>query len=793
MRTFKTLGTALMASALLLASALSSPAVAAEPEEKLNVVLLGDSYSSGNGAGSYDRGKKEAYRSSVNWAQNYVSSLNAQGVHTTFKNLAHSGHKTTHLLEKGGQIDNVPSNTDLVMLTIGGNDIDFGQIVKKCFTAVLRDPTSCQKYVDAAQEGLDGVIDQTEKIFARLSERLKPGAEVVLVGYPLLSTTRDYRLVRCISYSAHKRCSSYVTYDAGAKVRALGQTATHAQQALVDKWNTANSMKVTYVDSIMDAFAGHEPDPALHKRNDYRWVNEFTETEGDLGTDGKTRGRPSLNWNNWYHPNILGHKMIAVEVEDKIGIPASAQIIGDRSEDIDIVFAVDATGPAAGAIDTLKENVSTIAEQIHAQSNSYRFALVTYRDHADNGEDMAHSPPKLELGFTSDIAAFEEALANIKIDDGEDTAQSDYSGIMEDPQLDWRLGVKKIAIALSDTHPKDREPITGFAQSAAEIAFDIDPAEIYAINKNFLASSSRDIPELIIETITTALDKPFSWLQGPIIGTINTSVILDARGSYAANGPVQTYEWDFDGDGEYDLTTSDGITEHTYTEPFEGVASVRVTAADGSSSVGSAPVSITVEPEPELEPELQLDQEGVYEVLDGDPLPFEVEPGNESEASLTLSVTEIEQGGTLNVIGTNLPSNTEVQIQLIADAVQLAATSTDASGDFTQAVAIPANTPPGAHQIAAIYSDTTLYADITVIKANQNDITPTDDPTNNPAESPSEPSNAPTGVAASENEQGNRLANTGVDGTTLMSLVMVSMLLIFIGVFVRRHSKGPKA
>lgn len=42
----------------------------------LKVALLGDSYSAGNGAGHYYGDDKKAYRSSRNWAHNYVNWLN---------------------------------------------------------------------------------------------------------------------------------------------------------------------------------------------------------------------------------------------------------------------------------------------------------------------------------------------------------------------------------------------------------------------------------------------------------------------------------------------------------------------------------------------------------------------------------------------------------------------------------------------------------------------------------------------------------------------------------------------
>jgi len=112
----------------------------------IRATLLGDSYSAGNGAGAY-YGDKEAYRSHNNWAHKYVEWLNSQGVPTVLTNLAHSGNVTNDLTKSRGQIDEMPEDTNLVMFTIGGNDVNFSDIVKECFTLGLRDANSCKEKV----------------------------------------------------------------------------------------------------------------------------------------------------------------------------------------------------------------------------------------------------------------------------------------------------------------------------------------------------------------------------------------------------------------------------------------------------------------------------------------------------------------------------------------------------------------------------------------------------------------------------------------------------------------------
>ena len=71
-----------------------------------------------------------------------------------------------------------------------------------------------------------------------------------------------------------------------------------AQEQLVREWNANNDGSrhtVHYVSSIRSDFAGHEPNPSTATKNDYRWLNEFWETQGRLGDSGKTEASLSFD------------------------------------------------------------------------------------------------------------------------------------------------------------------------------------------------------------------------------------------------------------------------------------------------------------------------------------------------------------------------------------------------------------------------------------------------------------------------------------------------------------------
>ncbi|WP_136312927.1 hypothetical protein [Actinomyces procaprae] len=92
----------------------------------------------------------------------------------------------------------------------------------------------------------------------------------------------------------------------------MSETARTKQAKLVANWNATHpGLKVTYIDGVVSAFNGHEPDPATNSRNDYRWINEFFETRGRLAANGKTTSTLSLDAAEFYHPNIIGHQQMA--------------------------------------------------------------------------------------------------------------------------------------------------------------------------------------------------------------------------------------------------------------------------------------------------------------------------------------------------------------------------------------------------------------------------------------------------------------------------------------------------
>ena len=61
-----------------------------------------------------------------------------------------------------------------------------------------------------------------------------------------------------------------------------------------------------------------------------------------------------------------------------------------------------------------------------------------------------------------------------------------------------------------------------------------------------------------------------AWVQGPYAHQIGKPLTLDARGSYSTRGDLVTYEWDLDGDGQYEIESTGPMLAHTWESEYVG-------------------------------------------------------------------------------------------------------------------------------------------------------------------------------------------------------------------------------
>jgi lysophospholipase L1-like esterase len=146
--------------------------------EAVDYVALGDSYSSGVGTGVYDAASGACQRSPVSYPPLWV----AEHHPASFEFVACSGATTADV--RANQISALQPTTDLVTITIGGNDAGFGPVLQTC--TVAESDRTCLAAVDAAEAFERTVLrDRLARTYAAI-RAAAPHAHVVVLGYPRL-------------------------------------------------------------------------------------------------------------------------------------------------------------------------------------------------------------------------------------------------------------------------------------------------------------------------------------------------------------------------------------------------------------------------------------------------------------------------------------------------------------------------------------------------------------------------------------------------------------------------------
>lgn len=151
-------------------------------------VALGDSYASG--AGIPEQTDQNCARSD----RNYPTLVAAQLAPGSFTDVTCGGATTENMTGPQGtappQFDALTEDTDLVSVTIGGNDIGFGGIVARCVVLGALVPNGSPCKASYSLGGEDELAARIQEKAARIDEVLRgihersPDARVVVVGYP---------------------------------------------------------------------------------------------------------------------------------------------------------------------------------------------------------------------------------------------------------------------------------------------------------------------------------------------------------------------------------------------------------------------------------------------------------------------------------------------------------------------------------------------------------------------------------------------------------------------------------
>ncbi|GAB3229368.1 SGNH family lipase [Glycomyces halotolerans] len=236
-----------------LALTLTIPASSATAREPLDYVALGDSYSSGTGTGSYiDSG---CSRSELAYPSLLAADIGAELIFA-----ACSGATTQDLLAEQAPV--LEEGTDLITVTIGGNDIGWTDAVTSCMIPAYDCTGDIERAERFAREELPALLDE---VYTEITTRA-PHAEVYVLGYPRLFAAKD-------------TCDAFGLISVAEQER-MNEGADLLSEVIE---GAADSHGLPYID-VRDEFDGHAicDTPA--------WLNGLTYPIGES-----------------YHPNRAGH------------------------------------------------------------------------------------------------------------------------------------------------------------------------------------------------------------------------------------------------------------------------------------------------------------------------------------------------------------------------------------------------------------------------------------------------------------------------------------------------------
>lgn len=263
-----------------------------------NYVALGDSYSSGDGAGDYAPGTDEngCWRSANAYPEIIAENNDFAGELGFF---ACSGQRGNAMLDSVGsadsQLDRLTEHTSLVTIGIGGNDLGFTSVLRTCIMRVpLLDSGNCIGQESDIDERMRHFDDTLDDVLAEIRDRA-PDARVLVLGYPRLFPAEPESMYYTLTANDQKWLN-----EVGQQLnQQLEDAVAAADDEIVGGENTGS---VEFVDTF-DALKGHEVSA------EEAWINGVVLR--DI-TEGVSIDRST------FHPNAEGQHAVSERLQNRL-------------------------------------------------------------------------------------------------------------------------------------------------------------------------------------------------------------------------------------------------------------------------------------------------------------------------------------------------------------------------------------------------------------------------------------------------------------------------------------------
>jgi len=213
---------------------------------------------------------------------------------------------------------------------------------------------------------------------------------------------------------------------------------------------------------------------------------------------------------------------------------------------------------------------------------------------------------------------------------------------VDDPP--WQLGAQKTLVIISEdaTYTQygryllaSRNEYVSYPDYLIQRSIEIDPVSVYFIvgneenidDANYIANGTAGKvftydpldPTAVRRTIATVqqelTERPVVVFSQDMYHTdSHLSVAFDVSQSFSVDSEITQYDWDYEGDGVWDATTTSPHIEHTYPDGFSG-SIIHVRATDSNGRIGSMTAEVDVY-EPPQEQTIPRATGVAYEVLE---------------------------------------------------------------------------------------------------------------------------------------------------------------------------------
>lgn len=282
---------------------------------------------------------------------------------------------------------------------------------------------------------------------------------------------------------------------------------------------------------------------------------------------------------------------------------------GDAISGHDMVFVIDLEYSMNTRLPKIKDYIRKAVAKLQQQGDG-RFAIVIYGRNTPIIVIGSNADPQsfvYHTNFEDDPQQVLDSLNNLEA--WGNMAGSPLHGIKTSlDALNWRQGAVKSVILFTNKTTYASPDYEGITSDAVlKRALEIDPVSIFPVVPEAGNAAYRELAdkssgavftdpgedEIKDEVFNTVVERPVVLFRNTeYFAPLGQEVTFDVSDSYALNSTITKYEWDLDGDLQFDATTSSPVMNHVYPSNGDRIVQVRATAANGMIANGSAVVKI---------------------------------------------------------------------------------------------------------------------------------------------------------------------------------------------------------